>query len=614
MKSFKILFFLSLILSVSSCKKGYLDKGPDGDLTMEQIFTNPEYAEGFLSNIYTQLPEELKMVDNSNGGLPSNIYTSASDELKMSWDGSRAWDFNAGTWSAVSTSTDQDIWTNSYSAIRKANLFLENIDKLAPGPKYGADIISRWKGEAMFLRAFHHFLLIRVYGPVPIMDKTVGLSDDYLAFRRQPIDQCVAFIANECDKAAALLDTRVTATLDIGRPSKVAALALKARVLLYMASPLWNGNSDYASLKQDGVNLFPSADASRWQTAATAAKACIDLAESAGHKIYKSVDPTNYLKNYQEVFYKNWNDEVIFAKNVTQDYNINYYSEPRGFTGAGGPHITPTQNMVDTYEMQATGEIPITGYNADNTPIINAASGYVEDGQTATATNYYVAGTRNMYVGRDPRFYASIRFTGMKDKWERVVQPRNTPLQFWKGGLDGRTNTPADAYSRTGYLLKKLTNPDFVASPKTEIKHIWIFFRLGEQYLNYAEALNEAQGPVADVYKYVNLIRQRSGMPSLPVGLSKDDMRTRIRHERQIELAFETHRYFDTLRWKIAATTANPPILVLDVNGTGYNMSSDAFYKRLVYEKRPFLPKHYLWPIPQKEMDKNIYLVQNPGW
>jgi starch-binding outer membrane protein, SusD/RagB family len=151
-------------------------------------------------------------------------------------------------------------------------------------------------------------------------------------------------------------------------------------------------------------------------------------------------------------------------------------------------------------------------------------------------------------------------------------------------------------------------------SPKQGPRRTWIMFRLGEQYLNYAEALNEAQGPVADVYKYVNLIRNRSGLPDLPAGLNKDQMRERIWHERRIELAFESFRYFDTHRWKIAEITDSKNIYGLDVNTTGYNMSSDAFYVRKPVEKRVFEKKHYLWPMQQREIEKNKQLVQNPGW
>ncbi|WP_346319587.1 RagB/SusD family nutrient uptake outer membrane protein [Chitinophaga sp. YIM B06452] len=611
MKSYIIPVLVAVLLfTTPSCKKDYLEKTPDEDLTLEQVFTNAIFTEQYLANIYSHLPKELAMVDNPCGGCPpNNTFNAASDELEISYEVNFTNAMNNGNWNA--DSYVQDIWSQSYFAIRKANIFLENISKLAPSELASEDKITNWKGEAIFLRALHHFFLIRAYGPVPIIDRTLLLDEDLTAFKRQPIDKCVEFIVSECDKAAELLQLRVTATTDYGKPSKVTCMALKARVLLYMASPLWNGNPDYAAFTDDdGMHLFPGFQAARWAAAATAAKACIDLAESAGHKLHRS--GANPVKNYQEVFYINFNDEVFFTRSDPAYLNVDAYSEPRGMPRGNWPLQNATQNIVDDYEM-ANGIRPILGYNADMTPVINPLSGYDESIQAAAATDNYYAGTRGMYVGREPRFYASINFTGAKFK-TGPPQNRNTPLQFWKGGIDGRPFDAGANFSETGYLMKKLTNPSYVMQPESGPIRTWIFFRLGEQYLNYAEALNETQGPVADVYKYVNLIRDRAGLPGLPAGLSQADMREKIRHERRIELAFETHRYFDTHRWKTAENIDNGNIYGLDVLTDGYNMSSDAFYKRKVVEKRVFEKKHYLWPIQQRELEKNRKLVQNPGW
>lgn len=608
MKSYLIFLLFALILS--SCNEDFLNKTPDGDLTIDDIFTNPTFAEQYLTNVYSHLPFESRWVDNPPGGAFSNPYGGASDEMEILYDINFSNNMNAGNWNP--TSNVQPIWSACYTAIRKANVFLENIDLLPPGDIAPASTISRWKGEATFLKALYHFYLIRVYGPVPVMENTVPLDFDYLSRRRDPIDKCVEYIVSQCDKAAELLEARVTSETDYGRPSKASALALKARVLLYMASPLWNGNSSYSNVKDpEGVRLFPDFDASRWQTAATAAKACIDQAKAAGYALHKSTtgDP---VKNYHEIFYINFNEEVLFTINDPGYPDLDSYSEPRGMPGAFWMHQAATQNLVDAYEM-ANGQQPITGYNADLTPIINPLSGYSENGFASVETDKYVAGTNNMYVNRDPRFYASINFTGAKYK-QTPPQNRRTPLEFWKGGLDGRTNNGGDTYSETGYMMKKLTHPAFVMQPKTVPIRTWVAFRLGEQYLNYAEALNEAQGPIADVYEYVRLIRERSGMPPLPSGLTKDEMRTRIRHERQIELAFETHRYFDCLRWKTAKDAFGGDVFGLDVNTSGYSMNSLDFYKRKKVESRVFEDKHYLWPIPQAEYEKSPGLGQNPGW
>ena len=165
--------------------------------------------------------------------------------------------------------------------------------------------------------------------------------------------------------------------------------------------------------------------------------------------------------------------------------------------------------------------------------------------------------------------------------------------------------------------MKKIVDHSFRLSHMGNVSrnHIWIYFRFGEQYLNYAEALNEAQGPVADVYTYVNAIRSRAGLPGLPAGLNKDQMRERIHHERRIELAFETHRFFDSRRWKIAETTENRPIHSLNIM-RGEDGNDPAFYERITVENRIFtVPKHYLFPLRDVEFDKiRKTIMQNPGW
>lgn len=591
-----------LLLSLgTACKKDYLDKAPDDDLTLAKVFANRDYAQSFLSNVYASEPVERRMVDNDPNGNP---FVGASDEMEEMYAGSFSNSLNSGSWGPTTYTIDP--WTANYVGIRKANLFIENIDKVPLDDVFTADARTRLKGEALFLRAYFHFLLMRVYGPVPISDHSATFSDDFKAIRRDPIDKCAAFVASECDKAAALLPPIITNATEYGRPTKAVCLALKARVLLYMASPLWNGNPDYKDIKNDdGTRLFPDEDPNRWQAAADAAKACIDQAESAGYGLYRSAD-NDPVKNYQEIFYVNNNKEVLFANNPGFFNDNDVYSDPRS-TYQGFTLNSITQNVVDDYEM-ADGTQPILGYNSDYTPIINPASSYTETGFAAAddPKGNYIAGTSNMYVNREPRFYASIHFSGQP--WKN-----SKGLQFWYKGVDGKLAGGAGNFTKTGYLPKKCSDPSFTWVPLHSVLRTWILFRLGEQYLNYAEALNEAQGPVGDVYKYVNLIRDRSGLPGLPTGLSKDEMRERIHHERRIELFYETHRYFDAHRWKIAEQEEGGNILGLNIFA-GDNATDPAFFQRVLVEKRVFDKKDYLWPIQQRERDKNPNLVQNYGW
>lgn len=593
-----ILFFISLVI-VSACD--YLDKTPDEDMTLEDVFSERNYTEAFLTNTYSYVPSEITMAWHSWMGRDFNLnpFVGAADEMEMSWTTPYNQYMNSGAWSTADSGTSTPaFWWWYYEGIRRANLFLENVSK---APLSDSDL-KTWTGEAYFLRAFYHFMLFRVYGPIPIVDHSISTDEDWHSVVRNSVDDVVDFIVNDCNTAASMLASQVTSD-KYGRATSIAALALKARILLYAASPLFNGNPDYLDFKDaDGYNLFPvEYDAKKWETAAQAAKDCIDKAESAGYGLYYSEDGDPY-RSYTDLFLVRFNKEVIFARNCGDGNHFESLCTSSAQGGWSG--LNPTQNLVDSYEMQDTGEIPILGYNGTE-PIINEKSGYVEEGYSVSAhpKGYYPEGTRMMYVGRDPRFYASVNFNGQE--W------RGRKLEFFSTGID-KGNGPD--YPSTGYLMRKYSDENVNLQQGKMTLKTWIFFRLGELYLNYAEALNEVSGPVEDVYKYVDAIRSRAGMPPLPSGLSQEQMRERIRHERQIELAFETHRYFDCHRWKIAEQTDDGPIYGMDRNA-GTSLQDDTFYRRVIVEERVFVsPKHYLWPIQQYEIDRVPWIIQNPGW
>lgn len=587
-----ISFFILLMASgvLFSCKKEFLNKGPEEDLTIEKVFSERRYAEAFLTSTYSHLPKQLFWA----GLFQSNPFIAGTDEMDIPWLGDWPNMMNNGSWNAENV---PDVWYYTYQGIRKTNIFLENVDVV---PTDEGEI-SLWKGEAHFLRALYHFWLMKHYGAIPVQDKSVTPDQDFSMIRRTSLDSCVAFVVSECDQAIQLLPITVTQDL-AGKATKAAALALKAKVLLHAASPLWNGNPDYKDLTDNqGVKLFPgSYDAGKWQKAADAAKACIDACEAGGYQLYRS--PNNDpIKNYQELFLKNWNQEILYAYNYGKEGWVEKCSFPRSRAGWSG--WSPTQEIVDDYEMD-NGERPILGYNADGSPIINPASGYEETGYATTAgPGRWLAGVRNMYVHREPRFYATVNFSGA---WFI-----SRPIEMWAKGIDGKSGS---GYATTGYLLRKGSDTTADIPANRFPIRTSIIFRLGEIYLDYAEALNEAQGPQADVYKYVNAIRNRVGLPALPAGFSQAQMQEHIRHERRIELSFETHRYFDTHRWKIAAQTEGITVHGMNVSA-GENLQDNAFYQRVPVEKRVFTaPKHYLFPIPQSELNKNKNMIQNVGW
>ena len=581
------------LLLITACNKNFLEKQPDENLDIDAIFSERRYAEGFLTSIYFNIPGSQEPSQDQQ----RNPFTGGSDEMEITWTGAYSHKLNSGAWS--SADFFPDLWGYMYEGIRMANIFLENVDKV---PMEEAER-RLWKGEATFLRAYYHFTLVKMYGAIPLVDQTIGLGDDWSQIRRDPVDEVITFIANECDIAADLLDWTVP-PIRSGRITKPAALALKSQALLFMASPLFNGNPDYRSLVDDhGRRLFPDHDASWWRKAADAAKACIDGSQQNGYGLHFAAD-NDPMKNYAETFLVHNNREVLLARNNGVHSHFERCANP--LSHGGYSIYSVTQEMVDAYEM-TNGQRPITGYGPDGSPIINAASGYQETGFTSTAhpRGYHPAGISNMYVNRDPRFYASITYSGAI--W------KNRPVELWNSGIDGEGRAGSD-FCISGYLMRKGVNPTSNIPQNLFGLNTWIMFRLGEQYLNYAEALNEADGPVPDVYSYMNAIRARSGMPALPTGLSKEDMRERIRQERRVELAFETHRYFDTRRWKIAASLDNKEIYGMNI-WEGTHLQDNIYYKRVPIEERIFVaPKHYLWPIQIMEIEKNPMLVQNAGW
>jgi len=588
----------TFFLALNGCTKDFLDKTPDEDLTLDQVFAQRQYAERFLTSAYFTLHEEISF----NDWWGRNPFVGASDEMEITWTYPFAHVMTSGAWSPQNI--EENIWRFDWEGMRKVNIFLERIDQ-TPMSEAEKNI---WKGEAYFLRAFFHFFQVRIHGPIPIMDRAATLDDDFAAIKRRPYKEVVDFIVADCDRAASLLLPSYIsgATEDrtqLGRPTKSSALALKARMLLYAASPLWNGNPEYTDFTdQDGLKLFAEYDPQGWQKAADAARDVITAAEAAGYGLYTSTN-NDPMRNYQELFYVRHNKEVLFARNMGNWDHQERCTSPNGMGGWSG--YCPTQELVDAYEM-ADGSTPILGYEANGQPIINPESGYRETGyaEEAHPKGYHLDQIRNMYVGREPRFYAAINYSGAF--W------RERRIEFWNSGLDGRSRSAVD-HSVTGYLMKKFSEESVRIPQNIFTQKTWIYFRLGEQYLNYAEALNEAQGPVADVYKYVNAIRNRSGLPELPEGLTQDEMREKIRHERRIELAFETHRYFDTRRWLIAEETDNKDFYRMTVD-KGTHLQDDEFYERSILKRRVFEKKHYLWPIPQSEINKTPTIIQNPGW
>jgi hypothetical protein len=553
----------------TGCKK-HLDDGSitEGPITEQQVWANNDYARGVLYSAYTSVPDRYNLDDNGA------MQASATDEAVNSNLNSTIYTFTNGTWSAFRTV--DDIYNDMYTGLRRANLFLANVDAsnvvsvpselASPIASYDSTLVgqkARLKGEAFFLRAYFHFELLERYGSIVLATRVFNPGEE-LNLPRNSFDECVNRILLDCDSAI----TRLPAYTDSwsstykGRATQTAAMALKARLLLYAASPQYNTGGDL----------------SKWQKAADAAKDIID------RNLHSLINP------YVNVFLFGtapYNKEVIFSAQPTSRNDIEQNNAPISYDGALG-RTNPTQEMVDAFEMRTTGRL-----------IIDPLSGY-----SATAP----------YTNRDPRFDLIIHYNGKTYK--------SKTIDTYVGGKDGiGANVNA---TKTGYYMRKFFNDGVTWNQQsnTSSRRPWVIFRYAEVLLNYAEALNEVQGPTADVLRYVNLIRQRTGttMPALqitnPAGNgyvqpSKEAMRERIHNERRVELCFEGHRFFDVRRWKEGARFFNGPVTGMRITRS----SSGTFsYERFEVQTRVFTDRNYLYPISQNELNRSPALKQNPGY
>ena len=577
----------------------YLDIVPDNVISLEEIFKTRKGAEEFLNTAYATLPREWD---------PTDGCAAICDEMDFPWAEYEENSINEGGMSPSKGWRQK--WGGYYKAIRTAATFISHID-MCQDVNITDKLKAQYKAEARFLRAYYYFCIFRWYGPFVIMPEVevdVGGSIDEMSIPRSSVDECVQYIYNELEKACneGLPDWYEEST-DYGRATITAARAIQSRLLLYAASPLYNGNTDYANFKdQDGNQLVNQTYSDKkWQDAAKASKAFIDrytdrFALYTENKEDGSIDP---YASYQQLFLTGWNNEIIWARN-----NCSFWSfeanAPRFCNGWSG--WDPTQNIVDDY-------FTSKGLPISDEPYADKDPDYTTEGTCATTIGYAPKGTSNMYVNRESRFYVSICFDN--SKWVATKNAATCELYF--GGNTGHTGKTRN-YSTTGYILRKYSNPsvDWKNSQNVSNRQ-QALFRLAEIYLNYAEALNECEArDVDEVLKYVNKVRERAGLPGYGDGpefimlksKEKEAIRELIRRERRIELAFENHRFYDVRRWKIMEETDKC------IYGLNISATRPLFYQVIKTEDRPHDFKYYLWPIPQSEIYKNKRLVQNPGW
>ena len=561
----KLVTAIDCMAALTACNMDYHEYN---NYNQEYLSQNYDEVIGMLTNIYDKLDYDFGQ-DYSGGMLAS-----ACDEADYAYADNNICDFTNGSWSPSNPLST--IWTDSYRAIQMCNQYIDNFqgltfDDLQLNDEYRSHYF-RYKNsfhEARLLRAYFYFNVARAYGDVPYFTQT-ATTENVNTLTRTPVQDVFDSIMVVCDQMYRQLPADYTnlgldgiAPAESGRVTRYVALALKARTALYAASPLFNESND----------------PELWRRAAEANKAVIDTCAKYGIA----------LGNYSDLWGQNNYSakEMIFVRRYNGNISdLEEYNFPIGVPG-GNSGNCPTQNMVDAYEMQATGlawDEPGSGYDA-----------------------------ANPYEGRDPRFYMTIVKNG-----DIGWPSKNTSaIETFYGGVNAE---PISGATPTGYYLKKYLDSaiDLSASSTTKTsRHSWITYRLGEFYLNYAEAVFRYTGSAdapgdwgMTAREAVNIIRNRADvqMPELPTGLSADAFWEKYENERMVELAFEGHRFWDLRRWKEGDKLGSIIQMKLTKNADG-----TITYNRQTVN-RTWNDKMYLFPIPQTELMKNPNLGQNPGW
>lgn len=656
MKKILLYIFLPIVAGgmFSSCAD-YLDvdKYFYDQLSIDSAFSKRKYVDGWLSNAF----EPIQYITEGEG-----MRRWMSDDI-VKYEGR---DYQNGNYSATTNNGDsENLLNKAYEAVRKASTFIDNVDRCGELTEVEkADM----KGQMRFIRAYAYWSLIRHFGPVPLIPEhglDVSLSYEELSLPRASLDEIVAFIDQDLVVAARSLPM-VRTVNNMGRPTRGAALALRARILLWVASPLMNGNRDLFNVKDNrGRQLVPQEyDESKWAKAAAAAKEVMDLGIYELYTIEPSPDTPEYERppynaefsdknfpdgwadvdpylSYKSIFdgtiIGSKNPELIFTRTSRGNEQINHWVSncmPRTLSGSN--LIGVSQKQVDAYYMdngQTIQEAEATGY-------------YKEDGFTTSSNPlneggapFLPANVSWQYAHREPRFYASIAYCG--SIWAcasaNEAQYRNKQIFYYRDLNDGKQGFKEDC-PLTGIGFKKFVNDEDAFTQggyrmdKTENT-----IRYAEMLLIYAEALNEltpgksytveryngetmtVQRDVNEMRSAMKPIRMRAGVPDFDdvVYANQDLFRTALKRERQIELVGENcFRYYDLRRWKDALLEENQPLMGCNINISDDVTRVQEFYRPTVVASMPkvFTQRMYLWPFPDKEMKRNVNLTQNPGW
>ena len=579
MKKFHLTLLTIFLFSAFSCQDDFLELKPLDAISEEDVWKDLNLIELYVNDRYNELPHGFPQWA---GGLRM---TGITDESYHMHEARFLDKYTQGglTSGSLNMYYFNGFWLDAYKAIRNQNIFLENIDKYQSQPGEEQRILQL-TAEIRFLRAYFYTELISRYGGVPLIKETFNVNSNF-DVPRASFDECMEFIVSELDAAIIDLPNRSEATgVSLGRITKGAAVGLKIRALMFHASPLFN----------------PSNNTSRWQDVAEACEQLFGLNEY------------NLSSDYKGLFLNPLDTEVIFFKQFLDQFGFESVDEPSDFyfhyrgghninewrfpNGSGGwISENPRQEFVDQYET-LSGQIPVLGYtgSANNLqPIINP-----------NATDY---NPNNPYQNRDPRMRYSVLYDNTTFK--------NRQLEMWNGGMDSRDPNVDFWWNghRLGYGIRKSLDESWSLNDGVSGKQPWIYMRLSEFYLTYAEAQYHL-GNTSTAAQYVNAIRQRPGVNMPPINAS-GDLLNKIKHERKIELAFEGNRWYDARRWLDAEVDFAKDIVGVEISKN--QVTNQKTYRYFYFEggtgNRSFPQSHYLWPIPIEEILKSN-LQQNPGY
>ena len=643
---------LALALSFGLVGCDFFEEMPGVQLDLDDTFANYSKTEQFLNNIYSYA------ADDNTG---ERFYTSYADRYGGIWmagsiEANWSWDWhNSHKWNLSQTSPSSDYVTfwydHFYQGINKASIFIQRVDG---NPELSETEKKVWKAQARGMRALYYFHLFRLYGPIVILGEEpvdTGAELSSLLRARNTVDECVKFMTEEFDAAAKDLPARYTG-VNYGRIDAGACKAYKAKILLYAASPFYNGNTDLASVKNtDGTNLFPQEeDASKWETAKAAFEDFFNEygANYALHEVYTGGKYDPY-ESYRQVTTgcELTSKENIFIREVWHG-ELNYAVTPyhngyrNGYGIDGGLGLGTSQEMVDLFftdkGLRIDDDPDYEDYGLNTTPSAEYY-GWDEDynDPVVPTRNYFKQNTNltlKQWANREPRFYVCVTYNGSTWLNTETTAGEVTTELYYNGNSGNAVASHDCPY--TGYGMRKTARSSKEAGRDN---HFSCNLRLAEMYLGYAETLS-ATGDFDGAMEYVNKVRARAGIPEYGEGKdgngydrisypkNRTDVDNRIRRERMVELCFESARFFDVRRWKIANGES-------DVNGQGdgwvyptyhtggeggdlhgldYRSDPPQFFQKVVMQTRTFEPRHYLMPIPDAEVRRNPLMVQNYDW